>query len=156
MFRNCFFASNWKFRICRKLLKYWKTIFRRFFDDFSTIFRRFFDDFSTTTWKFQRMGESFEIGQPVPIRVARCYILKPKIQNSEIFGVSWNGRSWYILWSLNLFYSHLVYFMSIWYILWYLGIFFHVSICCTTMKNLATLVPIKMWRTDIMKIYQCK
>jgi hypothetical protein len=44
-------------------------------------------------------------------------------------------------------YVHLVYFMSIWYILWSKGLFygclvylFPVLVCCSTMKNLATLL----------------
>jgi hypothetical protein len=34
------------------------------------------------------------------------------------FGGSCNGKSWYILRPLGLFYGHWKYFIAIWYILW--------------------------------------
>jgi hypothetical protein len=69
------------------------------------------------------------------------------------FGGSYNGRCWYIVWPLGIFYSHLVYFVAIWYILWPFGIhilwpfgiFSPVLECCTK-KHLATLVcVVKGW-----------
>jgi hypothetical protein len=39
------------------------------------------------------------------------------------FGESCNGRCWYILWPIGLFYCHLVYIVAIWYILRIFGIF---------------------------------
>jgi purine-cytosine permease-like protein len=50
-------------------------------------------------------------------------ILKPKIPIWVNFGVSCNGRCWYILWPFGLFYIHLVYYVAILYILWLFGIF---------------------------------
>jgi hypothetical protein len=58
------------------------------------------------------------------IRVARCYIFRPKIAVWINFGGPCNGRYSYISWTFGLFYGHLIYFMDIWYILWYFGIFF--------------------------------
>jgi hypothetical protein len=54
------------------------------------------------------------------------------------FGVSCNGRCWYILWPFDQFYGHLVYIMAIWHIFPRFGIFYHVLVFCTQ-KNLAIL-----------------
>jgi hypothetical protein len=63
--------------------------------------------------------------------VARWYIFKTKIPTWVNFGGSCNGRCWYILWTLGLFYgqlvnvfAHLVYFMAIWYIFPHFGMFY--------------------------------
>jgi hypothetical protein len=48
-------------------------------------------------------------------RVARWFVFKPKIQIWVNFGGSWNGRCWYVLWTLRPFYSLLLYFMDILY-----------------------------------------
>jgi hypothetical protein len=48
-------------------------------------------------------------------RVARWFVFKPKIQIWVNFGGSWNGRCWYILWTLGPFYGFC-------YILWKFGI----------------------------------
>jgi hypothetical protein len=50
-------------------------------------------------------------------RVAIWYIFKPKIPNWVNFGVSCNGRYWYILWPFGQF-------SAIWYIVWHFGIFY--------------------------------
>jgi hypothetical protein len=55
--------------------------------------------------------------KPVQIRVARCYISKPKIPIWVNFLVL-HERCWSILWPFGKFYCHLGYFMAIWYILW--------------------------------------
>jgi hypothetical protein len=47
---------------------------------------------------------SMEILRP---RVARWYIFKPKVQIWVNFGGPWNGKGWYILWSIVVYYSHL-------------------------------------------------
>jgi hypothetical protein len=52
----------------------------------------------------------------VPCRVARWFVFKAKIQIWVNFGGSWNGRWWYILWTLGPFYGLLLYFMDIWFI----------------------------------------
>jgi hypothetical protein len=83
-------------------------------------------------------------------RVARWYILKPKIQIWEIFGGFCNGRCWYsfcpigtyILQPLGIFYGHLVYVLVIWYI--FLVLVFY------SQKNLATLK-----RTPVFKSGFC-
>jgi hypothetical protein len=72
-------------------------------------------------------------------RVARWFVLKPKIPIWINLGGSFNGKSWYILWPVGLFYGHWKYFMAIWYSLWSFGIFLHVLVFCTK-KNLATLM----------------
>jgi hypothetical protein len=51
-------------------------------------------------------------------RVARWFVFKPKIQIWVNFGGTCNGRCWYILWTLGLFYSLLLYFMDIGYSSW--------------------------------------
>jgi hypothetical protein len=38
-------------------------------------------------------------------------------------GIFWNGKCWYILQPLGIFYIHLVWFMAIWYNLWSFSIF---------------------------------
>jgi hypothetical protein len=43
--------------------------------------------------------------------------------------------TWFILWSLEIFYGHWKYFMAIWYILRSFGIFFPVLVCCTQKKS---------------------
>jgi hypothetical protein len=52
---------------------------------------------------------------PVAARVARWFILRPKNAIREHFGESLSGRCWCILWTLGLFYGHLIYSMAIWY-----------------------------------------
>jgi hypothetical protein len=69
-------------------------------------------------------------------RVARWYIFKPKIQLWVIFGGSCHGTCCHVLWTIGLFYNHLVYFMDIWYISWSFGMIFPILVCCTK-KNLA-------------------
>jgi hypothetical protein len=75
----------------------------------------------------------------ISISDARWYIFKPKIPFWVNFGRSCNGRCWYFLRPLCLFYGQIVYFMAIWYIMWSFGIFFPVWVYCTE-KNLATLI----------------
>jgi hypothetical protein len=65
------------------------------------------------------------------IRVARWYILRPKIAIWVNFGGSCNGRCWYILWTFwyilrtfDIFYGHLVNFVVIWYIFPHFGILY--------------------------------
>jgi hypothetical protein len=50
---------------------------------------------------------------PAPVRVARWFVFKPKIQIWVNFAGSCNGRGWYILWTLIPFYGLLLYFMDI-------------------------------------------
>jgi hypothetical protein len=57
-------------------------------------------------------------------RVARWYILRPKISIWVNFGWTFNGRCLYILW----------------YILWQFGIFSPYILVCSTKKNPATLM----------------
>jgi hypothetical protein len=40
-------------------------------------------------------------------RVARWFIFKPKIRICVDFGGHWNGKCWYILSPLEIFYGHL-------------------------------------------------
>jgi hypothetical protein len=47
-------------------------------------------------------------------RVARWFVLKPKIQIWVNFRGSCNGRCWYIFWTLGPFHGLLLYFMDIW------------------------------------------
>jgi hypothetical protein len=72
------------------------------------------------------------------IRVARWFVFKPKISIWVNFGRSCNGKSWYILRPLGVFYRYWKYLMAIWYILSSIGIFVPVLLLCTK-KNLATL-----------------
>jgi preprotein translocase subunit SecG len=62
----------------------------------------------------------------VAYRVARWFILKPKIQFWANFGRSCNGRRCCVLWPFGIFYGQLVNSMVIWYILLSYGIFFLV------------------------------
>jgi hypothetical protein len=48
------------------------------------------------------------------LRVARWHIFKPKIPIWLNFGGSCNGRCWYILWPLGIFYRNLVYICILW------------------------------------------
>jgi hypothetical protein len=79
-------------------------------------------------------------------RVARWFVLKPKIQIWVNFGGSCNRRCWYMLWTLGPFYGLLLYFMDIWNSSSKFGIFIPVLVFCTK-KNLATLYAcsIKHW-----------
>jgi hypothetical protein len=45
-------------------------------------------------------------------------IFRPKIQICVYFGGPWNGKGWYILWPLGIFYGYLVYLMAVWNSLW--------------------------------------
>jgi hypothetical protein len=67
------------------------------------------------------------------LRVARWFILKPKIPIWEFF----EGLGMEILKKIS--YGHLEYFMAIWYSLWSFGIFFPIWYVWSK-KNLATLV----------------
>jgi hypothetical protein len=49
---------------------------------------------------------------------------KPKIPIWINFGGSCNGRCWFILRPLGLFYDYWVYFVAVWYFLLSFGIFF--------------------------------
>jgi hypothetical protein len=71
-------------------------------------------------------------------RAARLHSFIPKIPIWVNFGGSCNGRCWYSLLPFGLFYSHLVYFVTISYNSWSFGTFFPVLVCCAK-KNLATL-----------------
>jgi hypothetical protein len=84
------------------------------------------DDLRIGSWSKSESIELFYVHvlKPVSIRVARWHIFKPKIPIWVNFGGSRNGRCWYILWPIGLFYVHLVYSVSIWYMLWLFGIFF--------------------------------
>jgi hypothetical protein len=68
-------------------------------------------------------------------RVARWFVLKPKIPIRVNFVGPCNGRCWYILWLFGLSCGYFVYLLVIWYI-------FPVLVCCTK-ENLATLA--KSW-----------
>jgi hypothetical protein len=57
-------------------------------------------------------------------RVARLFIFKPKLPIWVNLGGSCNGKSWYILLLLNVFWWHLVYFVVIWYIFLRFGILY--------------------------------
>jgi hypothetical protein len=52
------------------------------------------------------------------------HTFKANIQVWVNFGGSCNGRCWYILWLVGLFYSQLVYFTASWSILQPVGLFF--------------------------------
>jgi hypothetical protein len=56
-------------------------------------------------------------------RDARWFVFKPKIPFWVKFLGSCNGKCWYILCPLRLFYGHWKYVMAIWCILWSFGIF---------------------------------
>jgi hypothetical protein len=60
----------------------------------------------------------------VLIRVARWHIFKAKIPILVIFEGSCNGRCWYIILPVGLFYGYLAYFVSVWCILRLSGISF--------------------------------
>jgi hypothetical protein len=57
-------------------------------------------------------------------RVARLYILKPKIPIWVNIGGSCSGTRWYMLWSFGQFSGYLVYFVAIWYIFPRFGILY--------------------------------
>jgi hypothetical protein len=59
-------------------------------------------------------------------KVARWYIWIPKIPIWVYFEGHWNAKCWYNLWTLGIFYCHLVYDMALWYIFWPSGIYFSV------------------------------
>jgi hypothetical protein len=67
-------------------------------------------------------------------RVARCFILKPKI---PIWVNFWRAFDWK-MWPRLIFYGRLIYLIAIWYIMCTFGIFFPVLVSCPK-KNLATL-----------------
>jgi hypothetical protein len=72
-------------------------------------------------------------------RVARWFILKPKITILVHFGAPSKGKCFYI-------YDHLEYFMAIWHSWWSIVIFFPFWYVWTN-KNLATLFQrIKIFR----------
>jgi hypothetical protein len=70
------------------------------------------------------------------------------------FGGPLNGKGWYVLRSVGIFYNRLVYVMAIWYIFWQFGklgilgilvyflVFWYISpvLVCFTKQNLATLL----------------
>jgi hypothetical protein len=62
-------------------------------------------------------GDSWFGCTQVLIRAARWFIFKPKIPLWVNLGGSCNGKCWYILWPLCLFYGHLAF-------LWSFGIFY--------------------------------
>jgi hypothetical protein len=64
----------------------------------------------------------------IGIRVARWHIFEPKIPIGVNFEGSCNGRGWFIMWHVGVFYGYLVYFVTIWYILWLFGIFYRFGI----------------------------
>jgi hypothetical protein len=64
---------------------------------------------------------------------------KPKIPIWVNFGGSCNGRCWYIIWSIGLFYGYMVYFVANVYILGLFVMFFPALVYCNK-RNLATLV----------------
>jgi hypothetical protein len=53
-----------------------------------------------------------------------CQIFKAKIPFWVNFGGSCNGKCWYILWPVGLFYGHMDYFRAIWFILLPFGLFY--------------------------------
>jgi hypothetical protein len=75
----------------------------------------------------------------VDTRVARWFVFKPKIPIWVNFWGPSNEKCLYILWSVGIFYGHLVKFMAVCYSLWSLCIFFPFWYVWTN-KNLATLV----------------
>jgi hypothetical protein len=61
----------------------------------------------------------------IAIRVARWDVYcVPIIPILVYFEGPWNGKCWYILWQVGLFYGHWVYLVAIWFILWSFGTFF--------------------------------
>jgi hypothetical protein len=56
-------------------------------------------------------------------RVARWYIIIPKISFWVHFEEPSNGKCWHVLRSFGKFCGHLVQFMIVWYNLWSFGIF---------------------------------
>jgi hypothetical protein len=71
-------------------------------------------------------------------RVARCFILKPKIPIWANFWGPSMKKCWYILWPFGVFYRHLGNIITIWYILCWFGTFYPVWVS-STKKYLATL-----------------
>jgi hypothetical protein len=55
---------------------------------------------------------SVVVGGPIESRVARWFIFKPKLQIWVNFGGPWNGKYWHILWPFEIYYGHLVYYIS--------------------------------------------
>jgi hypothetical protein len=79
------------------------------------------------------------------VRVARWFVLKPKIQIWVKFGGPEKGKCWYILWSFGIF-------LVIWYILWSFGnvvviwyIYFPSFLYQGVKKNLATLIRVSFY-----------
>jgi hypothetical protein len=107
-------------------------------------------------WWQQSRRLTCPLRNDVEPRVARWYIFTPKIPVWVNFGRSCNGRCYYILWPLDIFYGQLVNFMTIWYVhcvvLWYI---YSVLVCCTK-KNLAALVEqdSSTLKCRLMKIWQ--
>jgi hypothetical protein len=89
--------------------------------------------------RYTSIGIVLKLTEIHTFRVARWFVFKPKIPIWVNFGVSCNGKSWYILWPFCLLFCYWKYFRAIWYILWSFSIFFHVLVFCTK-KNLATLI----------------
>jgi hypothetical protein len=93
----------------------------------------------------------------VHIRVARWFVLKPKIPIWANFGGGVGMEN------VVIFYNHLEYFMAIWHnvwqigihSLWSLGIFFQFWYVWT-MKNLATMVRTPFSNTGIKLEYSAK
>jgi hypothetical protein len=56
-------------------------------------------------------------------RVARGYIFIPKLPIWESFGEPWNGKCWYILWPIGIFYGPLKHCTALCNVLWLFGIF---------------------------------
>jgi hypothetical protein len=70
-------------------------------------------------------------------RIARWYIVKPKIPIWVNFGGPWNGKGWYILWPFGILRSFVIFYGDLVFQLQF-GIFSPILVYCVK-KNLATL-----------------
>jgi hypothetical protein len=67
--------------------------------------------------------------KPVEIRVARWFILRPKIQIWVYLGGPWNGKCWYVLRQFGVISDQ---YMAVWCSLWYT---FPVLVCLDQEKS---------------------
>jgi hypothetical protein len=71
------------------------------------------DQWKTKWSSFISAQHNETMAEPVPFRVARWYIVKPKFPIWVNFGGPWNGKDWYILWHFGI----CICITAIWYIL---------------------------------------
>jgi hypothetical protein len=69
-------------------------------------------------------------------RVARWFILRPKILIWVYLGGSLSGKCWYILRP----------FTAIWYNIWQFGVFCSPFVICTYFNRFGIFVPRKIWQ----------